>query len=140
MKERFFLKVQKTGTCWLWTGSKNKQGYGYFKVNGKVEKAHRISYFIHNGKIPNKRNILHSCDNPFCVNPKHLFAGTQSENMIDCVKKKRHQNQILTEKQIPIIRKMYKEGKSQVEIGRKFGVARETIKNVITNIRWAYVS
>ena len=87
--DRFWNKVNKTDTCWLWTASKTHQGYGYFRLDGRMQKAHRVSYKILKGQIPNKMMILHSCHNPSCVNPEHLRIGTNQENMRDMSNAKR---------------------------------------------------
>lgn len=89
VKIRFFEKVKKTNACWLWTGCIHRQGYGEINVNGKSVLAHRVSWEIHNGAIPPNMKILHHCDIPPCVNPRHLFLGTQKDNMIDCFRKGR---------------------------------------------------
>jgi hypothetical protein len=90
IKERFFQKVNKTNSCWLWTGALSSRGYGSFGVNGKTTAAHRYSYQMHIGEIPKGLVICHTCDTPSCVNPDHLWAGTQSENMKDMFNKNRH--------------------------------------------------
>jgi hypothetical protein len=90
-EERFWKKVNKTEDCWLWLG--HLQRYGRFKPQGIRNSpqvlAHRYSYELHFGPIPIGMNVLHKCDNPACVNPDHLFLGTQKDNVIDMMNKGR---------------------------------------------------
>ncbi len=81
--ERFFQKVSKTDNCWLWLANKDNDGYGRIKIKGKTLLAHRVSWNIHFGQIPEEMNVLHRCDNPPCVNPLHLFLGTVLDNVRD---------------------------------------------------------
>ena len=100
-EERFqtkYIPEPNTG-CWLWMADVDQKGYGRFSLNGgKRVKAHRFSWKVHNGEIPEELDgqdyrgpcILHSCDNPTCVNPHHLFVGTQFDNIKDMIQKGRH--------------------------------------------------
>lgn len=89
MEERFFQKVNKTNSCWLWTGALNSRGYGSMGVAGKAISAHRLSYTWFKGEIPEGMIVCHSCDVPSCVNPDHLWVGSYADNMNDMVNKNR---------------------------------------------------
>jgi len=82
-------KVDKTGSCWIWNGARKPSGYGNFYVNRKYMSAHRASYTFHFGEIPEGKVVMHSCDNPSCVNPNHLRAGSHKENVRDMINKGR---------------------------------------------------
>jgi hypothetical protein len=89
---RFLENVNKTESCWIWTGYKQSNGYGQIGVNYKNKLAHRVSYEIHIGKIPDGFLVRHSCDNPSCVNPSHLLLGTQKQNLEDMYFRERDNN------------------------------------------------
>jgi hypothetical protein len=82
----------KKSKCWEWYGVKDKRGYGQTGRNDKYIGAHRLSWTLYRGEIPKGMHVLHRCDNPPCVNPDHLFLGTNSENQLDSVSKGRHPN------------------------------------------------
>lgn len=84
--DRFWAKVEKTEGCWEWTGSKSRKGYGQFNEG----RAHRVSWEMHNGPIPEGMFVCHHCDNPPCVRPDHLFIGDNAANMRDAFAKGRH--------------------------------------------------
>ena len=90
MRDRFFAKVKKTSTCWLWTGATNRAGYGRFGVSGDNRLAHRVSWLLEHGQLSDSDHVLHRCDNPPCVNPAHLFLGTNHDNVMDKMSKGRH--------------------------------------------------
>lgn len=85
------VKIDKSG-CWNWQGYKTKKGYGTLPILRKPVKAHRISYLVFRGEIPNDLFVCHKCDNPSCVNPDHLFIGSNSDNMKDAQEKGRLKN------------------------------------------------
>jgi len=89
---RFWNHVVKTDTCWNWVGATIKSGYGKLRVDKRTCLAHRVSYSLKYGGIPRGLYILHNCDNPRCVNPEHLFAGSQKENVADMISKGRDAN------------------------------------------------
>lgn len=88
-KIRFWDNVVKTPNCWYWVGCKNSNGYGNIRINYKIYLTHRLSYFIYFGDIPENMCVCHTCDNPSCVNPAHLWVGSRSENTRDMIKKGR---------------------------------------------------
>lgn len=155
LEERFWKKVNKRGEneCWDWVAGKNQHGYGVFGVNKTMtQSTHRFSYEFHFGKIPKGEGyhgncVLHRCDNPACVNPKHLFLGTQKENMEDMLKKGRiprgevRYNAKLTWDNAREIRELHRTGEfSQQEIGKKFGVTSGTISFILNNKNWRIIA
>lgn len=97
VEERFWAKVEKTDSCWLWRGTIGRGGYGHFAVGSRPVKAHRFAYELVKGEIPDGLSLLHVCDNPPCVNPDHLTPGTNSDNQRDSVEKRRHKESRKTE-------------------------------------------
>ena len=151
--ERFWKHVNKKsdGECWEWEAGKDRQGYGRIGAKYKTYFAHRISWFIHSGEIPKGISVCHTCDNRACVNPSHLFLGTQKDNMTDMTDKGRRcppphvvgekqGNHKLTEKQVIEIREKHMPYKySMYKLAEEYGVARGTIYRVIHYLTWAHV-
>ncbi len=168
---RFWAKVDKTGECWLWTGRRDKDGYGRFRPNGKScdRGAHRVSFVLHGGTIPDGAFVCHSCDNPPCVNPAHLWLGTAQDNSDDMVSKgrqgvgntaltaargdrngartkpesrargERNGSAVLTEEHVRLIRAAYAGGESQGSIGRRMDIPQAHISRIVRRTLWAHV-
>jgi hypothetical protein len=143
--DRFWQKVDRLsdGECWNWIASRDRHGYGWVGVCG-YRWAHRVSWFIANGEIPDGLCVLHHCDNPSCVNPSHLFLGTRADNARDRASKGRsnpraaarygeeHHNFKLTHNDVCIIRRMVRdEGESQSVVAREFGVTPATVWGIV---------
>lgn len=130
--------------CWEWTAGINCYGYGHFMMRHpkRMERAHRVAYFIFKGKIPKGKLVLHSCDVRHCVNPSHLFTGTHKNNVDDCVAKKRnifgnrHPNAKLNVAAVKAIR-----NDTRVEslIALDYGVSEATINDVRNFRCWRHV-
>lgn len=133
--ERFFKRIVKTDGCWLWSGAKYGDGYGRYKIDDE-ERAHRVSYVLHNGKIPFGMYVLHKCDNRECTNPDHLFLGTQEQNIKDMIEKKRDNfsgdgSKTISEDEKVLIASEYESGKSVNYLKEKYSRAWITVKNVL---------
>jgi hypothetical protein len=147
--ERFWTKVDKSGDCWEYKGGKKVDGYGVYHLNKKTVRAHRYSWEISNGPIPEGLLVCHRCDNPGCVNPDHLFLGTQIDNMQDSIKKGRfvkregenNPRSILTEKKVLTIRADYEamEKKNMAELGRKYDIPAGQIESIVKRIIWKHI-
>lgn len=133
--------------CWYWVGAVNSGGYGAFGYCGKVMPAHRVSYILFKDHIPDGLNVCHECDNILCVNPFHLFLGTQTDNMRDCVSKGRIKSRTgennnttkLTDAQVIEIRSLALSGVKEREIIKHFPVKRATINKIIHRKLWKHI-
>ena len=138
------IPVTESG-CWLWTANTGRDGYGKIKVNKHTVRAHRFSWEVHCGPIPNGLQVLHRCDVPCCVNPDHLFLGTNIDNVSDCVKKDRHArgnrngSAILTDDDITAIRKIGRTVPQRV-IAKQFGVNRGHISKILSMKLWKEIA
>lgn len=145
--ERFWSKVNKgsDGECWDWVRGKDKDGYGSFWLNNEDIRAHRLSYIIKNGQIPRNMFICHKCDNPACVNPDHLFLGSNRDNINDMLSKGRtrkgemNNGARLKERQVTEIKKIYLTGKvSSRALAKQFGVGKGTILRIVNGDTWGH--
>lgn len=144
--ERFFSKVKITSGCWCWTGTvRNKDGYGACFLLRKLHMAHRVSWVIHRGPIPENLIVRHSCDNPICVNPEHLRLGTDADNWEDCQQRGRerhpkgeeHGKARLTEEDVKMIRKQYRPRRVPKWLfAELFGVSVSCIGHVVSGKNW----
>jgi hypothetical protein len=148
-----FVSVHGDNDCWPWLGNQNGKGYGRVEYDGKLQQAHRVSWQIHHGPIPNGFNVLHTCDNTICVNQKHLFLGTQQDNVDDMIAKSRdnfggnrpqigseHHNAQLNEDKVREIKRLLEEGHRHKDIAEWFEVSRQAITNISTGHRWSHVT
>ena len=138
-ENRFMAKVKKTGYCWEWVGALLKTGYGQFWYKKKMTRAHRVSYMLFTGMIPEDMNVCHTCDNRACVNPQHLFLGTAQENTLDSVKKGRWATAKLNADAVADIRERLLRGENQHNIADIVGVNQSQISRINTGTRWWYV-
>ena len=144
----FDERVEKTEDCWIWTGSKISRGYGSFHSDGTNKRisAHRLSWTIHNGKIPEGLVVRHKCNNPICVNPDHLELGTLKDNSADRIAAgnsgvgSKNNLASLNEEKVKEIKSLLKIGLSGAEIGRRFDVTRTCINAIKKARTWKHVT
>ncbi len=142
----FMSQIDTSSACWLWRGAKAGNGYGHLLVSkGKYVNAHRVSFAFFNGEIPEGHNVCHRCDNPLCVFPGHLFAGSASENVADCVAKGRHRHGCggakLTPEQVNEVKVLYRLGiQCNRAIGKQFGISGNQVAWIGKGICWKGVA
>jgi len=145
-----WAKIERRGEneCWNYMGHLDKDGYGRIDYGGKKILTHRLIYEFTFGKILNQLQVLHHCDNPRCCNTKHLFLGTQVDNIKDMILKNRHRGAAgeknshckLTTKQVIRIKKLYSSGSyTQKNLGIKFKVTQGVISKIIRGELWAMI-
>ena len=142
LEDRFWEKVQKADGCWVWTGTRHPSGHGNIGLGGRAARnigAHRVSWMLHYGPIPAGLCVCHTCDNPPCVRPDHLFLGTRADNNDDMRTKGRnvpipvrrgevHPRAKLTDTQVAEIRERHLAGDTTLkEIGAQYGVSVQVI-------------
>jgi hypothetical protein len=147
---RFWEKVDMSGDCWMWTASLTSAGYGRFKVKSYHSvPAHRVAFALANHEHPKNMLVLHSCDNPTCVNPKHLRLGTAKDNTEDMFRRGRNRtgdqsgenngNAKLTEVEVLAIKGMIAEGRKNTHIAPEFGVTHQLISQIRRGKIWGDV-
>lgn len=145
LQQRFWAKVKKTESCWLWSGSPGMDGYGKLKVGKKTVRAHRVAWELDKGPIPTGLSVLHKCDTPLCVNVAHLFLGTHLDNVFDMMQKERQPmgakngRAKLSESAVKAVRKLRKAGASLDELAARFQVSRWTIKAAARRVTWTFL-
>ena len=145
--ERFWSKVDVRGPneCWEWQAGRDDEGYGFFQLNGRQVRAHRLAWELGQEESLGSRCALHSCDNPPCCNPAHVFPGTNAENTADKLAKGRHARgslsarAALNELQVLGIMARWLQGIGHIKIAREFGVKRSQVPNIVYGRRWCHL-
>lgn len=147
-QERFWNNVNiksEPDSCWLWKGRASTNGYGRFSFRHNAYKAHRVAFFLSNGRIKDQLLVLHRCDIRLCCNPGHLYQGSARDNTADALKRGHHTRMYgsrngkakLTEKEVESIRRRYSEGRiTQKSLARYHGVSETTIYYICSGERW----
>jgi hypothetical protein len=155
LSERFWEKVNKDGPildgmqtrCWIWTAaSKCKFGYGAIGFKRSSLLAHRVSWQLERGNVPDEQCVLHKCDNPKCVNPDHLFLGTYEDNRLDAKAKGRHRWPVFSGENSPThkltwetvreIRRRCSGGERQISVALSLGLTRQRVSAIARGDQW----
>lgn len=141
---RLEIYAHKTESCWIWTGPRNRSGYGVTGVRGIPSLAHRLLWEMLNGEIPPGMFICHRCDIPSCINPKHLFLGTPKDNSQDMVRKNRvsrpigelHPQAKIKNRDVRKIRSLAARGISQASIAKMYNMHQASISYMVNGKTW----
>lgn len=144
LQERFDDKYipEPTSGCWLWSAMAGGEGYGRIKIGGARHSAHRVSWALHKGAIPSGLHVLHRCDTPACVNPDHLFLGTDADNRADKMRKGRQargegiSHSKLSRDEVDLI---VKDGRPNTRIAADYGVSPSTISLIKRGTVWSFL-
>lgn len=148
VRENFFRHVDKTDTCWLWTGCLFSNGYGRVRIGrNRTVVAHRLSWELTHGPIPNGLCACHRCDVRACVNPSHIFLGTDADNVRDCINKNRrayfrgstHPMAKLMETDVIDIRAARKDGTALSALAKKYNVTPQAISLAANGKSWGHL-
>ena len=147
LAEKLNQKTVRQGECLVWTGQKDRRGYGFLRLDGRLKRAHRLAYELHIGPIPKGAVLRHSCDNPACIEVAHLQPGTQLQNVADMFSRGRankatgakHPKAKLTEEQVAEIRRRYvprSYGRGPASLAKEFGVSKQAIQAILKGKTW----
>lgn len=157
---RFWSKVDKAGDCWLWTSTKDRKGYGLFSIGpqahesgarrNSMQAAHRVAYQLSKGSIAPGLHVLHTCTNPACMQPDHLFLGTVKDNVRHMDARGRrvtvarrgsgHGMAVLNEDQVRVIFSRHRDGgETQRSLAIEYGVCCSTINHIMTGRLWSHL-
>jgi hypothetical protein len=146
--QRIATRTNFSGPCWEWTGARDGCGYGHIKIDGKVERVHRVVFESHHGPIPTGMKICHRCDNPSCLRPTHLFLGTHADNMSDMKAKGRARSfrgsasrrARWDEKTIAIIKRRLLNGEVPNRLNAEYGMGNSSIYSIKSGRTWNHVA
>lgn len=142
LTKRFWSKVIKGVDCWKWDAARLTDGYGSFSIKGKTQRAHRVAWELANGEIPGGVHVLHRCDNPSCVNPTHLFLGTNRDNIVDSISKGRtnrgtkNGGHKLSEAQVREIRSS---SDTLHSLANRYGISIGHAYDIRKRLKWAWL-
>lgn len=147
LMDRFWVKVDQSGGCWLWTARRNAGGYGTFQVGPKSVLAHRFSWEMHNGPIEAGMCVCHRCDTRACVRPDHLFLGTYADNVRDMFGKGRGRKargegsgrSKVTEADVAEIFRMRAAGLTQKRIAEAVGISQTQVSKICLGVSWRHL-
>lgn len=144
VEARFWAAVQKSDGCWMWSGKRRQDGYGELEVGKRTVKAHRLSFELAHGAIPKGAEVCHTCDNPGCVNPSHLFAGNHTENMRDMANKGRSRPSGIRGEQhggakltLDAVQAIRRDSRPQARIAAEYGVSQSLVSQIKRGKVWA---
>jgi hypothetical protein len=143
LAEKISTKVVQVGDCLIWQGQKDKRGYGFLRLEGRLQRAHRIAYELRHGPIAGSMVVLHSCDRPSCVNPDHLSIGTQLENVRDMLNKgrankatgARNAKTKLTDERVAEARAKHipgKYGHGSHSLAKEYGISKPAMRAILS--------